>query len=88
MDDTVENILNETPQVVRLVRQLSKYSLSIDGKIEELTDILARFIAMKRGYDEVPWDLFDQNFNFTCEFRDDYCNRRKNSCSERATKNS
>ena len=23
---------------------------------------------MKRGYDEVPYDLSDQDFNFTCEF--------------------
>ena len=23
---------------------------------------------MKRGYDEVPWDLPDQDFNITCEF--------------------
>ena len=83
MERTAENILNETPQfelqyainvwvenltVPDLINQLSKNSLSIDGKIEELTDRLARFIAMKRGYDEVPWDITDQNFNFTCEF--------------------
>ena len=83
MERTSENILNETPQfesqyainvwaenltVPDLISQLSKYSLSIDGKIEELTDRLARFIAMKRGYDEVSWDNTDQNFNLTCEF--------------------
>ena len=83
MERTAENILNETPQfesqyainvwvqnltVPDLISQLSKYSLNIDGKIEELTDRLERFIAMQRGYDEVPWDLSDQNFNFTCEF--------------------
>ena len=83
MERTVEEILNETSQfdsqyainvwmqnltVPDLISQLSKYSLSIDGKIEELTDRLERFIAMQRGYDEVPWDLSDQNFNFTCEF--------------------
>ena len=83
MERTVEEILNETPQfesqyainvwvenltVPDLISQLSKNSLSIDGKIEELTDRLERFIALQRGYDEVPWDLSDQNFNFTCEF--------------------
>ena len=83
MERTVEEILNETPQfesqyainvwvenltVPDLISQLSKNSLSIDGKIEELTDRLEQFIALQRGYDEVPWDLSDQNFNFTCEF--------------------
>ena len=83
MENIVEEILNETPQfesqcainvwvenltVPDLINQLSKYSISIDGKIEEITDRLARFIAMKRGYDEVPWDLSDQDFNFTREF--------------------
>ena len=83
MERTVDEIMNETPQfesqyainvwvenltVTDLISQLSKYSLSIDGKIEELTDRLARCIAMKRGYEEVPWDLSDQHFNFTFEF--------------------
>ena len=63
MERTAENILNETPQfesqyainvwvenltVPDLINQLSKYSLSIEGKIEELTDRLARFITIKR----------------------------------------
>ena len=63
MERTVENILNETPQfesqygitmwvenlsVPDLISQFSKYSLSIDGQIEELTDRLARFITIKR----------------------------------------
>ena len=80
MERTVEEILNETPQfesqyainvwvenltVPDLISQLSKYSVSIDGKIE---DRLEQFIAMQRGFDEVPWDRSDQNFNFTCEF--------------------
>ena len=83
MERTAENILNETPQfesqyainvwvenltVPDLISQLNKYSLRVDGKKEELTERLAIFIAMKRGYDEVPWDLSDQDFNFTCEF--------------------
>ena len=68
MERTAENILNETPQfesqyainvwvenltVPELINQLRKYSLNIDGKIEELTDRLARFIAMKRRYDKI-----------------------------------
>ena len=80
MERTVEEILNERPQfesqcainvwvenltVPDLISQLSKYSVSIDGKIE---DRLEQFIAMQRGFDEVPWDRSDQNFNFTCEF--------------------
>ena len=83
MERTVENILNETPQfesqyaitvwvdnlsVPELISQLSKYSVNINGKIEELTDRLTRFVALQKEYDEVPWDLSDQNFNFTCEF--------------------
>ena len=69
MERTAENILNETPQfesqyainvwvenltVPDLISQLNKYSLRVDGKKEELTERLAIFIAMKRGYDEVP----------------------------------